>query len=111
MLIEAHLKEKNIADATDKRAMHFLYAFQQKHASETAKGLSVGDAKMSIRPKLVEKGEQLSVSFRIEAKKSFRNSSAYIQNWLSVLRNDVKFIVSASSKAEKAVNYILNIEA
>ena len=43
----------------------------------------------------------------IETKRSFRNSSAYIQNWLSVLQNDVKFIVSASSKAEKAVNYIL----
>lgn len=43
----------------------------------------------------------------IETKNSFRNSAAYIQNWLSVLRNDVKFIVSASSKAEKAVNYIL----
>lgn len=43
----------------------------------------------------------------IETKKSFRNSSAYIQNWLSVLKNDVKFIVSASSKAEKAVDYIL----
>ena len=47
----------------------------------------------------------------IESKKSFRNSSAYIQNWLSVLKNDVKFIVSASSKAENAVNYILSIEA
>ena len=47
----------------------------------------------------------------IETRKSFRNSSAYIQNWLSVLRNDVRFIVSASSKAEKAVNYILHIEA
>lgn len=45
----------------------------------------------------------------IETDKSFRNSTAYIQNWLQVLRNDVKFIVSASSKAEKAVNYILNI--
>lgn len=43
----------------------------------------------------------------IETNKSFRNSSAYIQNWLSVLKNDTKFIVSASSKAEKAVNYIL----
>ena len=47
----------------------------------------------------------------IETRNSFRNSSAYIQNWLSVLKNDVKFIVSASSKAEKAVNYILNVEA
>lgn len=43
----------------------------------------------------------------VETDKSFRNNAAYIQNWLSVLRNDVKFIVSASSKAEKAVNYIL----
>lgn len=43
----------------------------------------------------------------VETKGSFTNSAAYIQNWLSVLRNDVKFIVSASSKAEKAVKYIL----
>lgn len=44
----------------------------------------------------------------IETTKTFRNSAAYIQNWLQVLKNDVRFIVSASSKAEKAVNYILN---
>ena len=43
----------------------------------------------------------------IETKKSFRNNVAYIQNWLSVLNGDSKFIVSASSKAEKAVKYIL----
>lgn len=43
----------------------------------------------------------------IETAKTFRNSTAYIQNWLQVLRNDNKFIVSASSKAEKAVKYIL----
>lgn len=46
----------------------------------------------------------------IETKKSFRNSTAYIQSWLRVLRNDNKFIVSASSKAEKAVEYILATE-
>ena len=38
---------------------------------------------------------------------SFRNNTAYIQNWLQVLKNDKRFIVSVSSKAEKAVNYIL----
>ncbi len=37
----------------------------------------------------------------------FRNNTAYIQNWLQVLKADKRFIVSASSKAEKAVNYIL----
>ena len=43
----------------------------------------------------------------IETAKSFKNSTAYIQSWLQVLRNDNKFIVSASSKAEKAIKYIL----
>lgn len=43
----------------------------------------------------------------IETEKSFKNSSAYIQSWIHVLKNDVKFIVSAASKAEKAVNYIM----
>ena len=43
----------------------------------------------------------------IETVKTFRNTAAYIQSWLNVLKNDNKFIVSASSKAEKAVNFIL----
>ena len=43
----------------------------------------------------------------LETSNSFRNNTAYIQNWLSVLRNDKRFIVSASGKAEKAVNLIL----
>ncbi len=43
----------------------------------------------------------------IETVKTFKNSAAYIQSWLQVLRNDNKFIVSAASKAEKAVSYIL----
>ena len=43
----------------------------------------------------------------IETPKTFKNSAAYIQSWLQVLRNDNKFIISASSRAEKAVNYIL----
>lgn len=43
----------------------------------------------------------------IETSKTFKNSTAYIQSWLQVLRNDNKFIVSASSKAEKAMKYIL----
>lgn len=46
----------------------------------------------------------------IETMNSFKNSTAYIQNWLSVLKSDVKFIVNASSQAEKAVKFILNEE-
>jgi len=43
----------------------------------------------------------------LETAKSFRNSTAYIQNWLQVLKGDKRFIVSASGKAEKAVHMIL----
>lgn len=45
----------------------------------------------------------------IETKDTFENSMAYIQNWISVLKNEKKFIVSASGKAEKATKYILNL--
>lgn len=44
----------------------------------------------------------------IETPGTFKNNAAYIQNWLQVLRNDNRFVISASSKAEKAVRYILN---
>lgn len=47
----------------------------------------------------------------IETEKTFKNSSAYIQNWLQVLKNDNKFIISASSRSEKAVKYIFNENA
>ena len=43
----------------------------------------------------------------LETAKSFRNSAAYVQNWLQVLKNDKRFIVSAAGKAEKAVALIL----
>jgi len=43
----------------------------------------------------------------LETADSFRNNTAYVQNWLTVLRNDKRFIVSAAGKAEKAVNLIL----
>jgi len=43
----------------------------------------------------------------LETANSFRNNAAYVQNWLQVLRNDKRFIVSAAGKAEKAVKLIL----
>ncbi len=43
----------------------------------------------------------------LETPGSFHNSAAYIQNWLSVLKDDKRFIISAAGKAEKAVTFIL----
>ena len=43
----------------------------------------------------------------IETEKSFKNSAGYVQGWLKALNNDQRLIVSAASKAEKAVEYIM----
>ena len=43
----------------------------------------------------------------IETSKSFNNSAAYIEGWSRALKENKKMIVEASSKANKAVNYIL----
>lgn len=43
----------------------------------------------------------------LETAKSFKNSASYIQGWSEALREDKKMIVEASSKAAKAVDYIL----
>lgn len=45
-------------------------------------------------------------SLGIETSGSFTNSVAYIQSWLKQLKNDPKMVVSAASKADKAVAYI-----
>ena len=45
----------------------------------------------------------------IDSDKAFKNSVAYIQGWLSHIKSDNKAIVWASSRAEKAAKYIMNI--
>jgi len=36
--------------------------------------------------------------------------SQYIQNWLKALKSDKKFIFSASSQAQKAVDYLFSFQ-
>lgn len=43
----------------------------------------------------------------IDDASTFRNSVAYLQNWISALKNDNKMIVWAASRAEKAARYII----
>lgn len=45
----------------------------------------------------------------IERPYTFENSAAYIKNWIGVLKEDAKAIVSASGKASKAADLILGV--
>ena len=70
-----------------------------------------GSENYSKEELVAELGSSALVNFLgMESKASFRNNAAYIQNWAQHLRADVKLIVHASGKAEKAVNYILTGE-
>lgn len=51
----------------------------------------------------------LKVHTGIEKENVSRNSAGYIQGWLSLLRTDRKAVIYASSFAQKAVDYILNV--
>ena len=74
-------------------------------------------AQEAISEQMVEKSEEELIAeigaaalvhhAGLETSHSLRNSAAYIQNWLAVLKNDKRFIVSASGKADKAISLIL----
>lgn len=69
-----------------------------------------GDKAYSREELVAEIGASALMNYvGLETESSFQNSAAYIASWLKVLRDDNKMIVSASSRAEKAVNLILNI--
>lgn len=44
----------------------------------------------------------------INSQETFHNSAAYLQGWSKALKNDRNLFVSAASKAEAAVNFIIN---
>jgi antirestriction protein ArdC len=51
----------------------------------------------------------LNNHYGIETSNTFDNSTAYIQSWLKALKDDKKLIVTASTQAEKAANYVLEV--
>ena len=67
-----------------------------------------GNADYSREELVAEMGATMLVSQSgIESDRAFRNSVAYLQSWISALKNDPKMIVWAASRAEKAARYII----
>ena len=70
-----------------------------------------GDEAYSKEELVAEMGAAMLMNtLGIETTGSFRNSAAYVQNWLHALRGDSKLVVSAAGKAEKAVRMIMNAD-
>lgn len=83
----------------------------QKRLNRISKTAAFGKEEYSAEELVAEIGSaSIMATLGIENAGTFRNSTAYIQNWLKALRNDKRMIVTASAKAEKAIKLILGIK-
>lgn len=82
-----------------------------KRLNRLDKKASFGSTEYSKEELVAEIGASALVNHTgLETEASFQNNAAYVQSWLKALKNDKRMIVSASGKAEKAVNMILGTE-
>ena len=87
---------------------------------------STGHHSRLERPTLIEMSEFGSDTYSLEeltaeigtcylqsltgTESQFENSAGYIQGWLAKLKNDRRFIYTAAGAAQKAVDYMLNVQ-
>src|SRR5205823_1133642 len=69
--------------------------------------LAFGDTNYSKEELCAEMGAAYLCGVAGIANETVDNSAAYIQGWLSKLRNDTKILVQAAAQAQKAADYIL----
>ncbi|MES1181860.1 MAG: zincin-like metallopeptidase domain-containing protein, partial [Flavobacterium sp.] len=69
-----------------------------------------GSELYSIEELIAELGTCYLASFTGILQKEIENSAAYIDGWLTKLKNDKRFIVSAGAYSQRAVNYILAVK-
>ena len=83
----------------------------QKRLNRLSKVASFGDEEYSAEELVAEIGSaSILATLGIENDRTFKNSAAYVQNWLKALKNDKRLIVTASAKAEKAIKLIFGIK-
>jgi antirestriction protein ArdC len=69
-----------------------------------------GDAVYSKEELVAEMGASYLSALAGISQETIENSSAYIASWLQKLRNDKKFVIQASSHAQKSCDYLLGKE-
>ncbi|MBP7166582.1 MAG: DUF1738 domain-containing protein [Bacteroidia bacterium] len=88
--------------------LHWTGHSERLNRREIADSTKFGSPEYSLEELTAQIGASFLSSLTGIAEKVEVNSAAYIQGWLKALKNDRKFIVVASSYAQKGVEYILN---
>jgi len=79
----------------------------KKRLNRFLEGTSYSKAEYSKEGLIAEIGA-FTLCREAQIETTLDNSTAYIQSWIKVLKNNTSWLFSAASKAEKATNYILN---
>lgn len=89
-------------------AVHSSGAADRLNRKELVEKTFFGSEDYSKEELVAEMGSAFILAqLGITNEKTFKNSAAYVQNWLKVLKSDPKMVVHAASKAERAAEYIL----
>jgi len=81
----------------------------ESRLNRLSKNASFGNEEYSKEELIAELGASfLRAETGINADTKMEQSAAYIQSWIKALKDDVKLIIQASSKAQKATDLILN---
>lgn len=92
-------------------AVHSTGASKRLNREEVVKSDGFGQANYSKEELIAEFGASYLCGITgINNEAVTKNNIAYIQGWLSALKNDKRMIISASGKAQHASNYILDIK-
>ncbi len=90
---------------------HELVHATSKYLKRDIAGHCFGSKDYSFEELVAELGSCfLMQSLGFETTNTFKNSTAYLQGWLSAIKeNDVSFIVKASNQAQKAADYFFGV--
>jgi len=69
-----------------------------------------GSHKYSKEELVAEMGSAFLAGHAGFVDRTIENSAAYLQSWLNSLKNDNKMLIQAAGKAQKAADFILNIQ-
>ena len=90
--------------------IHSTGHMKRLNRKEVCQQAAFGSEMYSVEELTAEIGACYLKSYAGIGKEYFQNSASYIKGWLEKLRSDKRFIVYASTLAQKATDFILNVK-
>ena len=108
--MESFDKSENYYGTLFHELVHSTGHSERLNRKELLESQGIRSEKYAIEELTAEIGASYLKSHTSIPIEQLENNAAYIQHWLGHLKNDKRFIIYASSQAQKATDYILNVK-